>query len=401
MSEAREPLESATVQSGSKMLSRASRLGGVGTTIFTVMSELARQYGALNLSQGVPDFQPPTALAERVGEHVRRGANQYPPMAGVVRLREAIGAHLARCYGRQVAALDQITVTVGGTEALAAAIFASVQPGDEVIVFDPAYDSYQPIITLAGGRTIHLPLKRPDFAIEWERLEAALGPRTRLLIVNTPHNPSGATLSREDLDRLALLLRPWPTLVLSDEVYEHMVYDGLAHQSVHAHPELAERSFVVSSFGKTFHITGWKVGYVVASAALTAELRKVHQFLTFTVASPLQEALADYLTAEPAAADALPAFYQARRDHLAELLAGSKFGLRPTRATYFQLVDYSRVSTEPDTEFARRLVAEHGVATIPMSPFNATAVPGERLLRLCFAKSEQTLVAAAARLRAI
>ena len=378
-----------------------SRLPGVGTTIFTVMSELARVHGALNLSQGVPDFQPPAALADRVGEQVLRGANQYAPMAGVMRLREAIATDIARRYGRGVSPADEVTVLVGGTEGIAATILATVQPGDEVIVFDPAYDSYEPIVTLAGGRTIHLPLTRPAFAIDFDRLASALGARTRLLIVNTPHNPSGACLSGPDLDRLAALLRPYPTLVLSDEVYEHMVYDGAAHVSLHAHPELAARSFIVSSFGKTFHITGWKVGYCVAGRDLSAELRKVHQFLTFTVATPLQEALADFLGADPAAADGLSAFYQQRRDRLVQLLAGSKFRFVPTRATYFQLVDYSAVSAEADMPFTRRLVAEHGVATIPLSPFNAVAVPGERLIRLCFAKNDDTLVQAAARLRAL
>ena len=383
------------------MIPVSSRLPGVGTTIFTVMSELAREHGALNLSQGVPDFQPPAALAERVGEQVCLGANQYPPMAGVMRLRQVIAADIHKRYGRDVRALDEVTVVVGGTEGLAAAILATVQPGDDVIVFDPAYDSYEPIVTLAGGHTIHLPLCRPDFSIDWERLASALSTRTRLVILNTPHNPSGACLSRADLDRLAGLLRPLRTLVLADEVYEHMVYDGVAHVSLHGHPELAARSFVVSSFGKTFHVTGWKVGYCVAPVAMTAELRKVHQFLTFTVASPLQEALADFLTSDPSAADGLSAFYQARRDRLVGLLSGSKFRLVPTRSTYFQLIDYSAVSDESDVAFARRLVADHGVATIPMSPFNAVAVPGERLLRLCFAKHDQTLVEAAARLRAL
>lgn len=377
----------------------ASRLPGVGTTIFTVMSELAARTGALNLSQGVPDFDPPVALVERVVRHLRGKSNQYPPMAGVPRLREAIAADLLRRYARTVSPQTEVTITVGGTEGLTAAILASVGAGDEVIVFDPAYDSYEPIATLAGARTIHVPLTRPDFSPDWERLAAALSPRTRLVIINTPHNPSGRCLTRSELDRLAELLRPTPAVLLSDEVYEHMVFDGRAHESVHAHPELAERSFVVSSYGKTFHVTGWKVGYCVAPAGLSAELRKVHQFLTFTVATPLQEGLADFLEAEPGAADGLPAFYQRLRDRLAGLLAGSRFSFRPTAATYFQLVDYSAISDEPDLEFTRRLVLSHGVATIPMSPFSPRAIPGERLIRLCFAKTDETLVAAAERLR--
>jgi methionine transaminase len=377
----------------------ASRLPGVGTTIFTVMSELATRTGALNLSQGVPDFDPPPALVEHVVRHLRGKSNQYPPMAGVMRLREVIAADLQRRFARAVSAQTEVTITVGGTEGLTAAILASVGPGDEVIVFDPAYDSYEPIATLAGARTIHVPLTRPDFAPDWERLAAALSPRTRLVIINTPHNPSGRCLSRAELDRLAEFLRPTRALLLSDEVYEHMVFDGRAHESVHAHPELAERSFVVSSYGKTFHVTGWKVGYCVAPAALSSELRKVHQFVTFTVATPLQEGLADFLEAEPGAANGLPAFYQRLRDQLVELLAGSRFSLRPTAATYFQLADYSAISDEPDLEFTRRLALSHGVATIPMSPFSPRAIPGERLIRLCFAKNEETLVAAAERLR--
>ncbi len=378
-----------------------SRLPGVGTTIFTVMTELASGAGALNLSQGVPDFDPPAALVEHVVRHLRGKSNQYPPMAGVMRLREVIAADLGRRFARRVSAADEVTITVGGTEGLTAAILATVGAGDEVIVFDPAYDSYEPIATLAGARTIHVPLTRPDFSPDWERLAAAISPRTRLVIINTPHNPSGRCLTRAELDRFAELLRPTRAVLLSDEVYEHMVFDGRPHESVHAHPELAARSYVVSSYGKTFHVTGWKVGYCVAPPALSAELRKVHQFLTFTVATPLQEGLADFLAAEPAAALGLPAFYQRLRDRLVALLAGSKFALTPTAATYFQLVDYSAISDEPDLEFSRRLVLEHGVATIPMSPFSPRAVPGERLIRLCFAKDEATLVAAAERLRAL
>jgi methionine transaminase len=376
-----------------------SRLPGVGTTIFTVMSELAARAGALNLSQGVPDFDPPAALVEHVVLHLRGKSNQYPPMAGVPRLREAIAADLQRRFARVVSPQAEVTITVGGTEGLTAAILACVGAGDEVIVFDPAYDSYEPIATLAGAQTIHVPLTRPDFAPDWERLAAALSPRTRLVIINTPHNPSGRCLTRAELDRLAEFLRPTRAMLLSDEVYEHMIFDGRAHESVHAHPELAERSFVVSSFGKTFHVTGWKVGYCVAPAALSSELRKVHQFLTFTVAKPLQEGLADFLEAEPGAAHGLSAFYQRLRDRLVDLLAGSRFSLRPTAATYFQLVDYSAISDEPDLEFTRRLALEHGVAAIPMSPFSPRAIPGERLIRLCFAKTDETLVAAAERLR--
>jgi methionine aminotransferase len=378
-----------------------SRLPQVGTTIFTVMSQLALEYRAINLGQGFPDYEPPARLVELLAHHARNGKNQYTPMAGAVPLREAIAAKLRRHYGRAVSPDAEVTVTCGGTEAIACAIQALVHPGDEVVLLDPAYDSYEPIVHLAGGRTRRVPLARPSFGIDFERLAAAIGPRTRLLIVNTPHSPSGACLSTADLERIAELLRPTGAFLLSDEVYEHMVYDGARHVSVNSHPELAARSVVISSFGKTYHATGWKIGYAVAPPPLSVEFRKVHQFVTFVIASVLQYAIADFMTEHPEWEDELPAFYQARRERLAALLAGSRFTWRPAQATYFQLVDYSAISDRPDTEFAQLLLKEHGVVTIPVSPFCSAPPAEERLVRLCFAKSDATLEAAAERLRRV
>ncbi len=375
-----------------------SKLPKVGTTIFTVMSRLAEQYEAINLSQGFPDFQPPARLVEHVARHLAAGRNQYAPMPGVAALREAIAEKLRRLYDAHVDAEAEITVTTGATEALFAAIHAVVRPGDEVVVFDPAYDSYEPAVTLAGGKTVHVPLSGPEFAVDWSRLEDALNDRTRLVIVNSPHNPSGAVLARGDLDRLAALLRPYGCFVLSDEVYEHIVFDGAPHATVLAHAELAERSFAVFSFGKTYHATGWKTGYVVAPSALTAELRRVHQYVAFAAVTPLQHALADFMAEHPEHYLGLPAFYGAKRDLFAELLGASRFELRPSRGTYFQLADYRRISDLPDTEFARRLTIEHGVAVIPISVFYAEPPAEARLVRLCFAKEDATLRAAAARL---
>jgi methionine aminotransferase len=333
-----------------------------------------------------------------VARHVGAHHNQYAPMAGAVPLREAIAAKVARHYGRRASPEAEITVTCGGTEALAVSIQALVHPGDEVVLLEPAYDSYEPIVELCGGVARRVPLARPDFGIDWQRLHEALGPRTRAVMVNSPHNPSGACLSVADLDRLAAALRGTRAFVIADEVYEHMVYDGARHASVNGHAELAERSIVVSSFGKTYHATGWKIGYCVAPAALTAELRKVHQFVTFAIATPLQHAIADFMREHPEWEDELPAFYQAKRDRLVGLLGASRLRLVPTRATYFQLADYSAISDLPDTEFALDLIRRHGVASIPVSPFCSAAPPQERLVRLCFAKEDGTLVAAAERL---
>jgi methionine transaminase len=376
----------------------ASKLPKVGTTIFTVMSQLAEQHGAVHLSQGFPSFSPPAELLELVERALRGNYHQYAPMPGSMALRTAIAGKLAALYAVNADPGTEITVTSGATEAIFDAIQAVVRRDDEVIVFDPSYDSYEPSITLAGGRVVHLPLTQFEFAIDWERLREALSPRTRLVIVNSPHNPSGSLLSAADLDRLAELLRPYDCYLLSDEVYEHVVFDGARHATALAQPELAQRCFAVFSFGKTYHATGWKLGYCVAPPALSAEVRRVHQYVTFASTSPLQQALADYLTAHPEHHLALPGFYQERRDYFASVLDGSRFRPLPAAGTYFQLADYSAISTLPDVEFARWLTIEHRVATIPVSVFYEQP-PDARLVRFCFAKEDATLDAAAERLR--
>jgi len=377
-----------------------SKLPGVGTTIFTVMSRLAEETGAINLSQGFPDFQPPEVLLDLVTEHMHRGHNQYPPMAGVEALRQQVAAKIAALYGVDADPTSEITVTSGATEALFCAIHSIVRAGDEVIVFDPAYDSYEPAVTLAGAETIHIPLLPPSFEIDWDRLTAALNERTRLVIINTPHNPTGSILLREDHDRLAAALREFDCYVLSDEVYEHIVFDDQGHASVLAHPELAERSFAVFSFGKTYHATGWKVGYCVAPAPLTAEFRRVHQFNTFTTVTPLQYALADYLKQCPEHHLGLSAFYQQKRDYFLEAMADTRFAMQPSRGTYFQLAEYGEISDLPDEEFARWLTETYKVAVIPVSAFYRDP-PNTQFVRFCFAKELETLKEAAGRLRTI
>lgn len=377
-----------------------SKLPRVGTTIFTVMTQLAEQHGAINLSQGFPEYQPPAALLERARHYLGQRCHQYQPMPGAVPLRRAIAGKLAALYGVQADPDACITVTSGATEALFCAIHAVVRAGDEVVVFDPAYDSYEPAVTLAGGRSVHVPLELPTFAIDWDRLRDSLTDRTRLVIVNSPHNPSGTVLRRADLDRLAALLRPFGCYVLSDEVYEHVLFDGAEHATVLGQPELAERSFAVFSFGKTYHATGWKLGYCVAPRALTAELRRVHQYVTFASVGPLQLALADFLAEHPEHHLALPAFYQDKRDHFLELLATTRFAAHPAAGTYFQLADYSAIADENDVQFARRLTIEHGVASIPISVFYRDPPP-TRLVRFCFAKEPATLAAAVTRLSAL
>ena len=379
------------------MPSPESKLPGVGTTTFTVMSRLAEDYGAVNLSQGFPDFQPPGELLELVSHHMKAGRNQYPPMIGVASLRGEIAGKLASLYGIQTDPDTEITVTSGATEALFCAIHAIVRAGDEVIVFDPAYDSYDPAIRLAGGIPVHIPLLAPGFEPDWERIRSNLNQRTRLVIVNTPHNPTGAVLTEEDLGRLADLITPYRTYVLSDEVYEHIVFDGRRHVSVLANEALAPRSFAVFSFGKTYHATGWKVGYCAAPAALTAEFRRVHQFNTFTTTTPLQYALADYLAQCPGHYLGLPDFYQQKRDLFLQLMEPSRFRLTPSAGTYFQLADYGDISDLPDAEFARWLTKEHGVAVIPVSAFYEDP-PKTRFIRFCFAKESATLTEAAERL---
>ncbi len=376
-----------------------SRLPHVGTTIFTVMSRLATDHGAINLSQGFPDFSPPVLLLERVTHHMDAGANQYPPMAGVIPLRQAIAAKLARLYDAHYDAETEITVTAGATQALFTAIAACVRSGDEVIVFAPVYDSYIPAIELAGGRARVVNLAPPDFRPDWAQVAAALTPRTRMIIVNTPHNPTGAVWTVADMAELARLTHDTDIVLLGDEVYEHIVFSG-RHESLARLPELRERSFVVSSFGKTYHITGWKVAYCAAPASLMAEFRKVHQFNVFTVHHPSQLALADFMTADPGFADGLADFYRAKRDFFRAQLEGSRFDLLPCDGTYFQLARYDRINDMPDTEFARWLTIEKGVAVIPVSAFMPDGTD-HRLIRFCFAKNENTLAAAGEKLRRI
>ncbi len=375
-----------------------SKLPNVGTTIFSVMSQLAAEHGAINLGQGFPDFPPPTPLVDALTRAMQAGHNQYAPAIGIAPLRQAIAGKILECYGAVVDADREITVTSGGSEAIFDAIHAVVHAGDEVIVLDPCYDCYQPAIDLAGGVAVHVPLDPATFVVDWQQVADAITPRTRMLMINTPHNPSGAVLARSDLDTLADILRDTDVLLLSDEVYEHMVFDGQQHISVLSHPELAARSFVISSFGKTYHCTGWKLGYCVAPAALGAEFRKVHQYNTFASFTPAQWAVAEMMVEHPAHHRELPAFYEEKRDVFRRMLANTRLRPLPVPGGYFQLVDYSAVSDLDDLAFCRWLTIEKGVAAIPLSPFYALPPPGQRLARLCFAKNPPTLQAAVERL---
>jgi methionine aminotransferase len=372
-----------------------SKLPDVGTTIFTVMSKMAQDYGAINLSQGFPDFDCPDRLKELVTKYLYDRKNQYPPMAGIPGLREQIAEKLKLLYQHSAKPETEITVTSGATEALFDAIQATVCAGDEVIVFDPAYDSYEPAIILAGARAVHVPMTLPEYNIDWDDVAQAITDNTRLIIINTPHNPCGSILAADDLDKLAALIRDRQILVLSDEVYEHMVYDGLTHQSVLGHDELKEKSFAVFSFGKTYHATGWKLAYCVAPQLLTQEFRKVHQFVTFTTSSFVQYAIADFMAECPEHTQQLPKFYAAKRDTFCRLIADSRLKFTPSKGTYFQLVDYSEISDMPDVEFANYLTRERGVAAIPLAPFYQTP-PATKILRFCFCKDDATLEQGAA-----
>ena len=375
-----------------------SKLPKVGTTIFTTMSQLAAEHRAVNLGQGFPDFDVPARLMDELDRAMRAGHNQYAPMTGIPALRQAIAAKTERVYGHRPDPDAEVTVTSGATEALFNAIHAVVRAGDEVIVLDPAYDSYVPAIELAGARAVHVALDLRTFAVDWDAVRSAVTPRTRMLIVNTPHNPSGAMFSSADIDALQALLDGTGIWLLSDEVYEHIVFDGARHESVLRHPALRERAFVVSSFGKTYHCTGWKLGYCIAPPALSAEFRKVHQYNVFCTFAPAQHAFAAMLEAEPEHYEQLGAFYQAKRDRFREQLLGTRLQPLPVAGGYFQLVDYSAISDLDDAAFCRWLTVEHGVAAIPLSPFYSVPPPGQRLARLRFAKSEATLDAAIERL---
>ena len=376
-----------------------SRLPQVGTTIFTVMSALAQQHGAVNLGQGFPDFDCDPKLLDAVDDAMRRGLNQYPPMTGVPALREAVAAKIEALYGRAYDPGSEITITAGATQAILSAILAVVHPGDEVIVLEPAYDSYEPGIVLAGGVPVHVPLRPGSFRPDFDAIAAALSTRTRAILVNTPHNPSATVWSEAEMRRLAELLRPTDVVVIADEVYEHMVYDGARHESAARHADLAARSFIVSSFGKTYHVTGWKVGYVAAPAALTAEFRKVHQFNVFTVNTPMQHALAAYM-ADPRPHLELPAFYQRKRDLFRAGLERTRLEPLQTAGTYFQCVDYSAVSEASEVDFCQWLTREIGVAAIPLSVFYRDGFE-QRLARFCFAKKDETLDLALQRLARI
>ncbi len=380
----------------------ASKLPDVGTTIFTVMSRRAIEQRAVNVGQGFPDYPIDPDLAACVTDAVAAGFNQYAPMEGSVRLRAAIAAKIAAGGGRAVDPESELTVSCGGTESIYSAIQAVVGAGDEAIVFDPSYDAYDPAVRLAGGRCIHIPLAAPHFRYDWERVRASLSERTRLIIINNPHNPATSVATADDLDQLAELTRDRPITVLADEVYEHVLYDGRVHQSVMNHPELRERSYAVYSFGKTLHITGWRVGYCVAPLDLTRELRKVHQFNAFSIAAPLQEAIRLYLERHPDSWRGVGAFFSAKRDLLRARLVGSGLVMPPAEGSYFQLADYSNLDDSiadcDDVEFTERLINDAGVAVIPLSPFYREPPARQRIVRLCVAKRDETLVEAANRI---
>lgn len=374
-----------------------SKLPQVGTTIFTVMSALAAEHGAVNLGQGFPDFECDPALVEAVTQAMKAGHNQYPPMPGIPALREAVASKIEALHGQKYSANTEITITAGATQAILTAILATVHAGDEVIVLDPCYDSYAPNIELAGGTIVRVPLTPGTFRPDFDRIGAAITPRTRALIINSPHNPSATVWSAEEMLTLQDLLAPTNILLISDEVYEHMVFDGAEHQSAARFPGLAARAFVISSFGKTFHVTGWKVGTVTAPASLTAEFRKVHQFNVFSVNTPMQHGLAEYLK-DPAPYLQLPFFYQAKRDLFRQGLEGSRLKLLPSAGSYFQCVDISAVSNLNESDFCQWLTREMGVAAIPLSAFYGDGFD-QGVVRFCFAKKDETLCEAIGRLR--
>ncbi|WP_437937535.1 methionine aminotransferase [Sorangium sp. So ce341] len=376
-----------------------SKLPSTGVSIFTEMTRLANEHGAINLSQGFPDFDCAPELVEAVARHMRAGHNQYAPMQGVLALREALAMKIERLYGRRYDPATEITVTSGATEGIFSTITAFVRPGDEVILFQPCYDSYAPAVQLNGGTPVFVTLRFPEYRVDWDEVRRALTPRTRLLLINSPHNPTGTALSGDDMRELAKGVDGRDVIVVGDEVYEHILFDGRRHESLARYPELSNRSVVISSFGKTYHTTGWKVGYCAAPRRLSAEIQRVHQFVTFAVNAAIQHAYAEVVMRDPLAAD-LAAFYQAKRDRFLRLIEGSRFRPLPCEGTYFQLLDYSAITAERDADFALRLIREHGVASIPISPFLSGVEPGP-VLRFCFAKRDETLERAAERLRRV
>jgi methionine aminotransferase len=376
-----------------------SKLPNVGTTIFTIMSALANKHGAINLSQGFPNYNPSDRLQQLVTDHMRAGDNQYAPMPGLPLLRERIAAKMQALYGANIDPEKEITVTAGGTQAIFTAIAAFVHPGDEVILIEPCYDSYRPSVELMGGVPVVYALEAPDFCVNWQQLGSLITPRTRMLIINTPNNPTGTLLRDADMVHLEALLKNTGVLLLSDEVYEHLVYDGEQHASVMRYPGLYERSLCVYSFGKTYHNTGWKTGYCIGPEALMREFRKVHQFNVFSSVMPLQAAFADYME-DASQYLGLPAFYQQKRDFFQKVIAGSHFKVLPCDGTYFQLCDYSAISDEPEKVFCERLTIEYGVAAIPVSAFYSDG-RNQKLLRFCFAKTEEMLMGAGEKLLAV
>lgn len=371
-----------------------SKLPAVGVTIFSQMSALAAEYNAINLSQGFPNFDCDPYLKQQVSHYLNNGFNQYAPMPGVPELQQAIATLVSNHYELNINPTEQVTVTSGATEALFVAIQSIIHTDDEVIVFDPAYDSYEPAVDLAGGKCIHIPLLPPEYDINWQQVEAAITSRTKAIIINSPHNPTGAILHERDITALKKLVDQHDIHIISDEVYEHIVFDQQTHHSILRYPELAEKSFVISSFGKTYHVTGWKVGYCVAPKELMTEFRKIHQYVTFSTVTPIQKALADMINQSPEHISSLGQFYQHKRDVFSEHLAGSQFKLLPCKGTYFQLLDYSAISDLPDTEFCNWLTKVHKIATIPLSVFYQNDNQN-KVIRVCFAKDDETLKKAA------
>ncbi len=374
-----------------------TKLPARGVSIFAVMSRLAAEHKAINLSQGFPDYDCDPALIDAVARYMRDGHNQYAPMPGVLALREALAMKIERLYGRRYDPGTEIAVTTGATEGLFATLIALVHPGDEVLLFQPAYDSYTPAVTLSGGIPKYVTLRYPDYRIDWDDVRRALSPRTRVIVVNTPHNPTGMIWSREDALELGRVLDQTDAIVVADEVYEHIVFDGQPHESLARYPDIAARAVIISSFGKTYHTTGWKVGYCAAPAPIAAEILKVHQWITFAVNGAVQMAYADMVQQDPTCA-AVTTFYQGRRDRFLSLIAGSRFRPLACRGTYFQMLDYSAITSEDDASFAVRLTREHGVAAIPVSPFLHEGEQPGPVLRFCFAKRDETLERAAERL---
>ena len=374
-----------------------SKLPSGGVSIFAVMTRLANEVGAINLSQGFPDFDTSPELIDSVARYMREGFNQYAPMPGVPALREALATKIERLYGRRYDPVTEITVTTGATEALFVALTAFVHPGDEVLLFQPAYDSYPPAVTLSGGTPVYVTLRYPDYRIDWDEVRRAVTPRTRVIVVNSPHNPTGMMWSADDARELARVLQGTDAVVIADEVYEHIVFDGAQHESFARYPEIADRAVVISSFAKTYHTTGWKVGYCAAPAALTSEIQAIHQWVTFAVNHPAQMAYADLVRRDPECGD-VTTFYQGRRDTFRSLVQGSRFKTMACRGTFFQMLDYSEITDERDADFALRLTREHGVAAIPISPFLSEGASAGPVLRFCFAKRDATLERAAERL---